>query len=71
MLNAGLVNALISYFTPPSFCETFPVFGRIVRFQNPFKYTRNFRINHRAAWRPASITHNNQWLEPSDERLTN
>jgi len=49
MLNARLVNALISYFTPPSFCETFPVFGRIVRFLNPIKYTRNFRINHRAA----------------------
>jgi len=45
MLNARMVNAPASYFSPPSFCESFLVFGPILRFQNPFKYTRNFRIN--------------------------
>jgi len=46
MLNARLVNARISYFSPAAFCKSFGVFGRIPRFQNPFKYTHNFLINH-------------------------
>ena len=44
MLNARLVNALISYFTPPSFCETFPVFGRILRFQIPLNIRATFGL---------------------------
>jgi hypothetical protein len=45
MLNARLVNARTSHFSPPYFCESFAVFAPILRFQKPFKYTRNFRIN--------------------------
>jgi hypothetical protein len=46
MVNARMVNARGSYFSPTAFCESFRVFGRIPRFQNPFKYTRRFQINH-------------------------
>jgi len=46
MVNASVVNAPKSYFSPPCFCESFAVLGRIPRFQNPVKYTRRFEINH-------------------------
>jgi hypothetical protein len=45
MVNAGVVNGGSSYFSPPRFCESFADLGRILRLQNPFKYTRNFNIN--------------------------
>ena len=53
MVNAGLVNAGSSYFSPPSFCESFPVFGRIPRFQNPFKYICRSRISHETKHTPS------------------
>jgi hypothetical protein len=46
MVNARVVNGGTRYFAPPRFCESFAVFGRIPRFQNPFKYICNSRINH-------------------------
>jgi hypothetical protein len=73
MLNARLVNALISCFSPPSFCESFRVSGRIPRVQNPFKYTRNFQINQPRRLRagaPQDIVHDNQWLASGCWRLT-
>jgi len=45
MLNAGMVNARDPYFPPATFCESFAVFGRILRFQNPVKYSAMSRIN--------------------------
>ncbi len=45
MVNTDIVNAGSLYFLPATFCESFRVFGRISRFQNPFKYTRGFNIN--------------------------
>ena len=45
MLNRVKVNARISYFPPPAFCGSFRVFGWILPFQNPFKYTPSFRVN--------------------------
>ena len=48
MVNAGMVNARISYFSPATFCESFPVFGRFLRFQKPFKYNCKFRANQTA-----------------------
>jgi hypothetical protein len=47
MVNAGKVNAGSSYFSPATFCESFPVSGRIPRLQNPFKYTCGFVINQK------------------------
>ena len=47
MVNARMVNAESSYFSPATFCESFRVFGQIPRFQNPFKYTRKFNVNHK------------------------
>jgi hypothetical protein len=47
MVNARMVNAQSSYFSPATFCESFRVFGQIPRFQNPFKYTRKFNVNHK------------------------
>jgi hypothetical protein len=46
MVNAGKVNGKARYFSPAAFCESFRVFGQIPRFQNPFKYTRKFNVNH-------------------------
>ena len=48
IVNADIVNAKIAYFSPPHFCESFLVFGRFLRFENPVKYTRIFEINHAA-----------------------
>jgi hypothetical protein len=45
MVNAGMVNARTSYFSPTTFCESFRVFDRIPRFQNPFKYIGRLQIN--------------------------
>ena len=45
MLNARMVNAKSSYFLPATFCEKNRIFGRILRFQNPFKYICNSQIN--------------------------
>jgi hypothetical protein len=45
MLNAAKVNARVSYFPPPAFADLFAFFGRILPFQNPFKYTRSSRVN--------------------------
>ena len=71
MLNARLVNARISYFPPATFCESFAVFGRIPRFQNPFKYTRNFQINQsRGLAAGAQIFHYNQWPTRTCMHLT-
>jgi len=39
----------ILIFSPPHFCEIFRDSGRILRLQNPFKYTRNFNLNHNRA----------------------
>jgi len=47
MVNADVVNAGSAYFSPATFCESFRVFGRIPRLQNPFKYVCNSRINHK------------------------
>ncbi len=44
MVNAAVVNAESSYFSPATFCESFAVFGRIRCFRNPFKYTCGFLI---------------------------
>jgi len=49
MVNADVVNAGTSYFSPATFCEFFRVLGRIPCFQNPFKYICNLRINHKIA----------------------
>ena len=46
MVNVGVVNARVSCFLRATFCESFPVLGRIPRFQNPVKYRRRFDINH-------------------------
>jgi hypothetical protein len=53
MLNASMVNGRESRFPPPLFRESFPISGRIPRFQNPFKYNRNREINRKTA-HPAS-----------------
>jgi len=59
MLNARLVNGVSSYFLPATFCESFAVFGRIPRFQNPFKYTHKFQINQsRAELSAVNINYN-------------
>jgi hypothetical protein len=52
MVNAAMVNGRTPYFPPPSFCESFLIFGQIPRFENPVKYTRIFAINQSAAWPP-------------------
>jgi hypothetical protein len=57
MVNSGMVNAGSSYFSPTAFCESFRVFGRIPRFQNPFKYTRSLRINPKTQPRTAAKLH--------------
>jgi hypothetical protein len=49
MVNAGMVNGAPPYFSPATFCESFPVFARILPFQNPFKYIRRLAINHKTA----------------------
>jgi hypothetical protein len=49
MVNPHMVNGGPSYFSPATFCESFAVFGRIPRFQNPFKYTSRFEINQKRA----------------------
>ncbi len=45
MVNDGVVNGTAPYFPPAAFCESFRVFGRIPRFQNPVKYICGFEIN--------------------------
>jgi hypothetical protein len=47
VVNARKVNGRAAYFSPATFCESFAVSGRIPCFQNPFKYTRNLRINQK------------------------
>jgi len=47
MINARMVNGRAAYFSPTAFCESFAVFGRIPRLQNPFKYIRNLRVNQK------------------------
>ena len=42
MVNGGMVNARASYFAPPLFADFSAFLGAIPRFQNPFKYIRNF-----------------------------
>jgi hypothetical protein len=54
MVNAGVVNGGLSYFSPATFCESFAIFGRILRFQNPFKYICNSRINPNSSGKVAS-----------------
>jgi hypothetical protein len=71
MLNADLVNARTSYFSPPHFCESFAVSGRISRFRNPFKYTRNFRINQPQSGALLKKSNSNHGLAPQNMRLTN
>jgi hypothetical protein len=46
MVNASMVNGRVLCFPRATFCDSFPVFGRFPRFQNPVKYSRNFNINH-------------------------
>ena len=69
MLNARLVNALISYFPPPSFCETFHVFGRICDFRIPLNIRATFGLTIARPGVPSSIPYNNQCLEPNDEHI--
>jgi hypothetical protein len=45
MVNVRMVNARLSYFLPPHFCEFFRVSGRFPRLENPFKYISNLLIN--------------------------
>ena len=52
MVNADVVNARISYFSPAAFREFFPVFGPNSTTPNPFKYICNSRINHRTVHSP-------------------
>jgi hypothetical protein len=40
-----VVNAYPHIFCPQHFCEFFPAFATIPRFQNPFKYIRRFDVN--------------------------
>ncbi|MGO9486074.1 MAG: hypothetical protein ACLPX9_16070 [Rhodomicrobium sp.] len=63
MVNAHLVNARLSYFMLPQTCEFFPAFAPIPRLQNPFKYTRKFRINQSQAGAPAKNIAHYQWLD--------
>jgi len=46
MVNTRMVNARPPYFLRATFCKIFGVSGRIPRFQNPFKYTGGFNLNH-------------------------
>jgi hypothetical protein len=55
MLYADKVNADPRIFCPQDFCEFFPAFATIPRFQNPIKYSGRFEINHRTVhFAPAS-----------------
>jgi hypothetical protein len=49
MVNAGVVNARSACFPHADFCEIFRALGQFPRFQNPFKYNRRLRINHKRA----------------------
>ncbi len=46
MVNTGMANAWEACVFLPAFGEFPRVFARILRFLNPFKYIRNFKINH-------------------------
>jgi hypothetical protein len=60
MVNARMVNARRPYFLRATFCKIFGVSGRIPRFQNPFKYTGGFNLNHETVHLHAAAARRNR-----------
>lgn len=47
MVNAAVVNGRVNIFRRRLYANLTPAFGRILRLENPLKYTRSFNVNRK------------------------